>query len=161
MNILNSRTIKIVSLFSVLIFILNITQKANAKYLAEETYIVAHVNIDVSAPKIELIDIKSEIKEDMNQTSIIDIELKLTEKNILKNNFTKESIEILVADKAVIPHFYEVKEIQKENEFILYQLKIKGIKEKGYLNLKIKEGCVIDKSQNFNKEVILKTNIIL
>lgn len=161
MNSIKNRIIKISILFLGLIYIVNITSSTYAKYLSEEIYTVANVNIDVTNPKIELLDIKSEENDYIDKTSIININLKLTEKNILENNFNKENIDILIENNKVIPHFYELKEMYKENECIFYKLKIKLIKESGNLNIKIKEGCVIDESNNSNQEIILETNISL
>lgn len=142
-----------------IILLINIS---NAKYTFDNIYTVAKIDIDRQPPQIELIKIENtniDDKKYANQTHIITAQIKIIEKNILENNFKKDNIKILINQKEVIPQIYDIKEFEKGNEFIIYEIKLGKLKGKGKLEIKINEGTIKDNAININQEMIIDTNI--
>lgn len=78
------------------------SQSVFAKYVIEEVNVVAKLAIDKTPPVIELIDIISSNKNYptyANQTHLISGHIKVTEKNIMKNTLSTDTIKIAVGNR--------------------------------------------------------------
>ncbi|MCI8383578.1 MAG: hypothetical protein HFJ33_01700 [Clostridia bacterium] len=155
-----SKTKKIFTLlFFILIFTL-LFHKTFAKYVIETIDTVAKIDIDRCPPNIELIDaISSNIDYPTyaNQTHTITIHLKLTEKNIIRNNLSSNTIKIAVGnrysinDQDIIPvTFKNFSLISDHVTEKIYELSFTHTTGNGSLAIIIPEGLVEDKSR-FNQ----------
>ena len=89
----------LVCTFLIFINLLLFQSSSFAKYTWDVSNIVAQLNIDRHAPEIELLDISSANPDDpnlANKKQIITGHLKLTEKNIRKNDISIHTIKVLV-----------------------------------------------------------------
>lgn len=135
-----------------------------AKYIITSEHIIANINIDGVIPKIEMINIRNTNSKYYNYASrkhTITIKLKVIEKNIIKNNFNKEHIKILVGEKETIPKTYDIKEISKDNENIIYEIKLSEILGDGKLKIKVEQATIVDKGEQVNEERNFETGIII
>ena len=133
-----------------------------AKYIFDATYSIANIDIDRNPPKIELVSLentKTRYEKYANKTHTITAKIRVTEKNIIENNFGKEKIKILIQEEEVNPEIYEIKEVEKNSESKIYQIKLSKLIGNGKLKIVIKEGTIKDKSDNINKEIIFDTDI--
>ncbi len=133
-----------------------------AKYIFEATYTVASIDIDRNPPKIELLSLENTntgYEKYANQTHTITAKVKVTEKNIIENHFGKEKVKILIQETAVNPEIYEIKELERNNESIIYQIKLSKLTGNGKLKIVVEEGTIKDKSDNINEETIFDTGI--
>ncbi len=133
-----------------------------AKYIFDATYTIANIDIDRNPPKIELVSLENTntgYEKYANQTHTITAKIKVIEKNIIENNFGKEKIKILIQEKEVNPEIYEIKEVEKNSESIIYQIKLSKLTGNGKLKIVVKEGTIKDKSDNINKETIFDTDV--
>ncbi len=135
-----------------------------AKYIITSEHIIANINIDGVIPKIEMINIRNTNSKYYNYASrkhTITIKLKVIEKNIIKNNFNKEHIKILVGERETIPKTYDIKEISKDNENIIYEIKLSEILGDGKLKIKVEQATIVDKGEQVNEEKNFETGIII
>lgn len=133
-----------------------------AKYTFDNICTAVTIDIDRKCPEIKLIEINNSntgYEKYANKTHIITIKIEVIEKNIIKNNFNKENIKILVNDRETNPEVYEIKELSNNQDKIIYEIKLKGLYGDGLLKMKINKGVIIDKSNNFNLENIINTEI--
>lgn len=120
------------------------------------------IDIDRRQPEIELIKIANTnigYENYANKTHIITAQIKVVEKNIIENNFKKENIKILINKNEIVPSIYEIKELSKTQDTIIYEIKLGNLTGDGKLEIKIPEGIVKDKSSNINIEKIIDTKI--
>ena len=95
---------KIVSILFITIFCIFINTIVNAKYLIENQFEIANLDIDGTKPKIEVISINNTNKEYenyANKTHTITVKVKITEKNIQNIYFDKEHIKIKLDDNII------------------------------------------------------------
>lgn len=150
---------KIIVFLVVFCLLMIICINCYAKYIITSEQIIANINIDGLIPKIEMIDVKNTNSKYPNYASrkhTVTIKLKVIEKNIIKNYFDKEHIKILVGEKETIPKMYEIKEISKDKDNRIYEIKLSGILGDGKLNIKVEQATIIDKGEQVNEEKILK-----
>lgn len=132
----------------------------------ENTIDVANMNIDRTKPKIELIEIQNtntNYPKYANKTHTISFKIKVTEKNIGKNNFVKDFFGFKLDENNIniAEDNLSIKEIESTNEGKIYKIDIKEISGNGKLSMQIKEGVIIDKgglkseSQNIDSGIII------
>ena len=153
---------KVVVFISVILIVLCTNIINYAKYNFENIYTAISIDIDRNIPKIELIELSNTnvgYEKYANKTHTITAKIKVTEKNIIQNNFNKDNIKILVNEKEIKPENFEIKELSKNKESIIYEVKLKGLTGDGTLKIKINEGTIVDKSNNKNLEKLINTEI--
>ncbi len=148
--------------FGMVIFIIMINTNVNAKYLLEYTHTIANIQIDQIPPKVELISaINTQTANETyeNQTNSLIVTIKIIEKNIQKNNFNQNYVEVLVGDKKLEPEKYEIIKVEQTSKIVLYNIKLHKIVGEENLKIKVKEGTIEDISNNKNQEQIFVIGI--
>lgn len=139
-------------------------QNVFAKYVIEDINIVAKINIDKSIPKIELIDIVSSninYPTYANKSHLITGHIKITEKNIVKNNLSPNNIKIKVGDNFISPNFNNFSLISDNINEKIYEFSFTNTMTDGHLVIVIPEGIVEDKSGLVNKEQYISSGIYI
>ena len=158
------KTIKIlICLFIIFWFSLSF-QTSFAKYVIETTSLVAKLNIDRSKPNLELIDISTSNLEHpnyANKTYSITGHIKIIEKNIVKNNLSKDNIKILVNNNLTSVNFTNFDLISENTNEKIYEFTFLNTLGDGTLSIEIPEGIVEDKSSLVNDKKTFSTNIII
>ncbi len=158
---MKKRSIHIKFVFSCIIFIILISINiiASAKYVFEYSFTVANVNIDLTKPIIEVLDIQNTnegYQEYANKTHVITLKVKVTEKNIdiAKDTLDPREIEVRVDEVKQNPQIW-VNEIKRNNDEIYYDILLGNIEENGNLTVIIKDGAIINtKNMESDKKVI-------
>lgn len=135
-----------------------------AKYIIEDTFVVAKLDIDQCKPTIELIDLISSntnYPTYANKTHIITGHIKITEKNIVKNNLSANTIKILVANQAITPIFKSFSLISQNANEKIYEFSFTNTINDGALSIMIPKGIVEDKSGLINDQKNFSTNLII
>ncbi len=133
-----------------------------AKYVVDNTLLVADINIDGEIPKIEFINVSNtneKYNKFANKTHTITIELGVKERNIKEEN-TLDNIKFLLDNEEFKP---KNKNVTKKSmgEYVYYTITLTGITGNGRLKLKVPEGSVVDIANQVNKEAIFDTGIII
>lgn len=145
---------KIVFLF---IFIIIFGGKiSQAKYIMEQTILVAKINIDTNPPKIELMNIKS--IPNKNKIYNINVQVKVIENNIKENYFNKDKIKIYIDGEIINKESYEINKLQEIDNYIIYEIQINEIMLEEKLKIIIPEGTIRDYSNNKSEEKIIQNN---
>lgn len=145
---------KIVFLF---IFIMIIFCRiSQAKYVVEQTILIAKVNIDTIPPKIELMNITSIPSQ--NKIYEIKIQIKVIENNIKENHFNKDEINICIEGEMVNKELYKINKIKEADNYIIYEIKVENIMLEGQLKIIIPEGIMQDYANNKSEEKIIENN---
>lgn len=111
---------KIAFLFCVIIIV---SCKENyAKYIVEQTILIAEINIDTIFPEIELISITETPEKEQYK---VNFQIKVVENNIKINKFNKENIVARIGEKKIENEEYELNKVYEGEKFILYEIKIK------------------------------------
>lgn len=100
MYILHKKTKIFITLWILFIFSL-LFQTTSAKYVIENINVIAKIDIDRCKPDIELIDIVSsnlDYPTYANQNHLITGHLKITERNIVRNDLSPAHIKVAVTD---------------------------------------------------------------
>lgn len=160
---MHKKTKIFISLFFISIFSI-IFQTSSAKYVIENTYTIAKIDIDRCKPNIELIDIISsntDYPTYANNTHLITGHIKITEKNIIKNDLSPDNIKITVANNLITPEFKSFSLISENATEKIYEFSFTNTICDGPLTLVIPEGIVEDKSGLINEQTYLSTGIII
>lgn len=152
-----------ISLLFIFIFYI-LFQTSFAKYVIEDTYVAAKLDIDTCKPTIELIDITTSnegYNTYANKTHVITGHLKLIEKNIITNNLNSENIKIKVNNVLISPNFIDFSLSSETSDEKIYEFSFTNTINDGNLVIVIPEGLVEDKSGLVNEEKNLFTEIII
>ena len=155
---------KIAAFLIIFVALLGINTAVYGKYVIEYTNTIANIDIDRNPPKIEMLNIENTntgYEKYANQTHTITAKIKVTEKNIIQNNFNKDNVQILIGGQVQnIPNM-EISQIEKGNDYIIYKVVLQKILGDGILEIKVNAGTIIDKSNNQNKETKIATGITI
>lgn len=111
---------KIAFLFCVIIIVF--CKENYAKYIVEQTILIAEINIDTIFPEIELISITETPEKEQYK---VNIQIKVVENNIKINKFNKENIVAIIGEKKIENGDYELNKVYEGEKFILYEIKLK------------------------------------
>lgn len=149
----------------ILIFIFSILfHISSAKYIIESIYTVAKLDIDRCHPNIELIDINSSnttYPTYANKTHLISGHIKITEKNIIRNDFSQNNLKITVAHHPITPEFKTFSLLSENADEKIYEFSFTNTTNDGSLVLIIPEGIIEDKSGLRNQQKEFATNICI
>lgn len=155
---------KIVSILFITIFCIFINTIVNAKYLIENQFEIANLDIDGTKPKIEVISINNTNKEYenyANKTHTITVKVKITEKNIQNIYFDKEHIKIKLDDNIISADSMKLTKLEDIQDGKIYQIQLDNISENGKLKINILEGTVVDKGALKNDNLEIDTKITI
>lgn len=158
---MHKKTKIFISLFFFFIFCILI-QSSFAKYVIEDTYVIAKLDIDRCKPNIELIDMVSSNEENpthANKTHLITGHIKIIEKNIVRNDLSPDNIKITVDNHFVTPEFKNFSLISDNTTEKIYEFSFTNTTGNGSLLLVIPEGIVEDQSGLINEQKHLATSI--
>lgn len=153
----------IISLFFIFIFSI-IFQSSFAKYVIEDTFVVAKLDIDRCQPDIQLLDIttsNTKYSTYANKTHLISVHIKITEKNIVRNDLSPDNINITVANNLIKPDFQSFSLISENATEKIYEFSFNNTTNDGSLSIIIPAGIVEDKSGLTNDKKIFSTNILI
>lgn len=111
---------KIAFLFCVIIIVF--CKENHAKYIVEQTILIAEINIDTIFPEIELISITETPEKEQYK---VNFQIKVVENNIKINKFNKENIVARIGEKKIENEEYELNKVYEGEKFILYEIKLK------------------------------------
>lgn len=145
---------KIIIVIFIILHILIIVSQS--KYIKQENFTIAKINIDTIAPEIEILNIQN-IMYEKEGDIIYDviINFKIIESNIKKKNI--DNIKIFIDEKNI----ESFKMIEKDNKNIelFYELSINNLKRNQIVKIIMKKGIVIDNANNQNEEKIIEHKI--
>lgn len=154
---MHKKTKILITLFFIFIFTI-LFQITFAKYVIEDTQVVAKLDIDCCKPNIELIDITSSNKNYptyANQTHVITGHLKLTEKNIVRNDLSIDTLKVAVGNRYditendyITPTFKNFSLLSEKETEKIYEFSFTHTIGNGALVLMIPAGTVEDKSRS-------------
>ena len=104
---------KIAFLFCVIIIVF--CKENYAKYIVEQTILIAEINIDTIFPEIELISITETPEKEQYK---VNFQIKVVENNIKINKFNKENIVARIGEKKIENEEYELNKVYEGEEFI-------------------------------------------
>lgn len=160
---MHKKTKIFISLFLIFIFS-TIFQVSFSKYLIENTHIVAKLDIDRCKPNIELIDIISSntsYPTYANKTHFITGHIKITEKNIIRNDLSIDTIKIQINKNLITPKFKNFRLVSENATEKIYEFSFTNIEGNGRLVIIIPEGIIEDKSGLFNELKYFSTDILI
>lgn len=165
MNKIKNKYIKKILIALIInISIISITTIIKAKYILQNEFYIADLNIDRTKPKIELISITNTntgYESYANKTHEIKVTVKITEKNLKDIFCDKEHVKIKIDDKYINIKSIEFKKIQDFQEVKIYEIKLQNIEENGKLKIEFIEGIAVDISELKNDKIEFDTNIII
>lgn len=141
-----------------------IFQTCLAKYVIEDTVTVAKLDIDRCKPNIELIDISSSntnYPTYANQTHLITGHIKIMEKNVVRNIFSLNKIQILVGNTTIMPEFKSFFLVSENSNEKIYEFSFTNTTLDGSLAILIPSGIVEDKSGSLNEQKCFSTGIFI
>lgn len=162
-NIKNKYLKKIAIIILISISIILISTIINAKYIFQNEFYIANLDIDRTKPKIELLSITNTNKgyeKYANKTHTIAVTIQITDKNLKDVFCDKEHIKIKIDDVYINPTNLEITKINNSKENT-YEIKLKNIKENGKLKIEFIEGVAIDKGGLKNDKLEVDTNITI
>lgn len=155
---------KLISFICIILFGIFTNTIVNAKYVFNNQFEIANLNIDRSKPVIELINIENSntgFEKYANKTHTIGINVKFKDKNIDKVFCDKEYVKIKIDNNYVEiqdMQFIKISEGQGEKT---YKIQLKNVNYNGKLQIEFIKGTVIDISKLENEQLEIDTEIII
>lgn len=147
-----------------ILIILGIQNIVYGKYVNERVFKIGEINIDRNPPKIELISIENSNQQYPGYASKlheISIKIKIIEKNIKNISITKENISLILGEELIDDYNITINEVENGEGYKIYKININNILGDGELKFKIKQGSIIDKSNNVSEEFFINTKIAI
>lgn len=160
---MHTKTKIFISLFFILIFCA-CSQISFAKYVIEDINLVAKLDIDRCKPEIELISIHSSntnYESYANKNHIITVRIKITEKNIVINQFSQNNIKISVGGYLITPNYESFSLISENSSEKIYEFSFSNTIGDGNLQIEIPGSIIEDKSGLKNDTKTFKTGILI
>lgn len=155
---------KAIMLPIIFFIVIGIGNVVYGKYITNSIFTIAKVNVESKPPEIKFMGVTNSntgYEAYANKTHILNVKLKVIEQNIKTNNFNKNYIEILVNGVAQNVGVFEIQELERKDDYIVYNLKLSGIDGNGDLSIRINKGAIIDKygNQNISTRFVLNITI--
>lgn len=163
-KIKNNVSIKISIALIISMFIISISTIIQAKYIFQNEFYIANLNIDRTKPKIELVSIdntNTSYKGYANKTHTITIKVKITDKNLKKVTLDKDHVKIKINDKYNDNAKIQSKKIQDTTGGVIYQIELSNLDGNGNLKVDFLEGTAIDTGELKSELLEINTNIII
>ena len=147
---------KNIMLLIFILIILGIQNIVYGKYVNERVFKIGEINIDRNPPKIELISIENSNQQYPGYASKlheISIKIKIIEKNIKNISITKENISLILGEELIDDYNITINEVENGEGYKIYKININNILGDGELKFKIKQGSIIDKSNNVSEKL--------
>ena len=161
-NIKNKYFTKILNILLISIFVISINTIIEAKYIIQNEFYIANLNIDRTKPKIELISITNTntgYESYANKTHTIKVTVKITDKNLKDIFCDKEHVKVKIDDNYINIENIEFKKTKDSQEEKVYEIKLQNIEENGKLKIEFIEGTVIDVAELKNNKIEFDTSI--
>lgn len=155
---------KIIFLGIIVIFLITIHTSSSAKYIFNNQFEIADLNIDRTKPKIEVINIQNTNKGYelyANKTHTITLKVKIIEKNIKEINLNNKFIDVIVNNQKVEKLEMNIKETTPINNDRTFLIQISKLEGNGILDVIFKEGTVVDKALWESDEINVDTKITI
>lgn len=130
-----------------------ILQTSFAKYIIEDTFVAAKLDIDKSKPIIEVTYIAT------SNTHLITGHIKITEKNIVRNDLSSDNIKVTVDNNLITPEFKSFSLISENTTEKIYEFSFYYSGTTGSLCITIPEGIVEDISGLINEKTYFSIDI--
>lgn len=134
------------------------------KYVIENTYMAATINIDRNPPEITSVYIQntnSEYKYYANKSHKITVQLKVIEEHIMQNNFNTKNVTAFVGKNKIPSENIQIDKIEEIKDYITYNVVLTNIEGNGNLTLEVERGTIVDTSNNINFKKVIITNIVI
>ena len=151
---------KVLAIIILNILIISFCTNIYAKYVVQEEFCIANLNIDRTKPKIELVNISNtntEYPEYANNEDTITIKIKIIESNIKNVFLDSNHIKAMIDNTQVEEKLIIISDLGQN----IYQIQLKNLKENGKLKLDFLEGTVVDKGDLKNEEIMVDTKITI
>lgn len=155
---------KLYSIVLISIFFIFINTVVNAKYLMENQFEIANLNIDRTKPEIQLVSINNTntgYESYANKTHTITIKIKIIEKNIKNILLDKDHIKIKLNNNYINLDVIKVNKLEDIENGKMYQIQLNNITGNGKLKIEILKGSIIDKGDLVNELKEIDTKIIV
>ena len=142
---MNKKFIIIILFFIFLFLIPFYYQFSFSKYVFNESFIATKIQID-KKPVIEVLSISNTntgYEKYANSTHFVTLRIKVTEKNVAINHFTRDNIQILVNDTTMNPSI-KLSLLSNNNGEMLYDLILSNLTGNGNLSIVFPEGIIED-----------------
>ena len=155
---------KLISSIFIMVLCILINTIVNAKYVIENQFEIAKLNIDRTKPVIELIDITNTnvgYENYANKEDTITLKLKIIEKNISKIYFDEEHVKIKLDNNYIVEYSINAEKIEDVKDGEIYKLHLSNINGNGKLKIDLLEGTILDKGSLVNNFQEIDTQIII
>lgn len=162
---INSKvSIKLLITLIISMFIISITTTIHAKYIFQNEFYIANLNIDRTKPKIELVDITNNntgYESYANKTHTITIKVKITDKNLKDVILDKDHVKIKIDDADANYVNIKSRKIQDIADGGIYKIELSNLEGNGNLKVDILEGTTVDTGELKNELLEINTNITI
>ena len=155
---------KLLVILFIVVYIILISKNIYAKYVFQNEFCIANLNIDRTKPKIELLSINNSnigYEGYANKNHTITIKIKITDKNLENVNLDKNHIQIKIYDDYLENENIKSNKIQDVEYGGIYQIELNNLEGNGNLTVYILEGIAIDTAGLQNEMLEINTNIII
>ena len=164
MKKIKSKVSKIILTLILSFIVISLSKNIYAKYIFQEEFCIANLNIDRTKPKIEILSVENtntQYPKYANIEDTITMKIKITEKNQKEKLLDKNHIKAEINNKNCESTVISCTSIEKKGIEETYKIQINKLDGNGKLKLKIVEGAVTDEGDLKNQETSIDTGITI
>lgn len=135
-----------------------------AKYVFQDEFCIANLDIDRTCPKIELVSIQnsdSNFKNYANKIHKIIAKIKVGDKNLKELFLDKSHVKVKIKDKIVDNVNIEFGQVQDKAYYKTFEIQLSNLEVDGELKLVFLEGLAVDNGGLKNTTIEISTDIVV
>lgn len=135
-----------------------------AKYIFQDEFCIANLNIDRTRPQIELVSIQNsdiDYKNYANKTQKVIAKIKVEDKNLKEIFLDTNYFKIKINDKFINNVNINFGEVQDKADYKVFDVELCNLEFDGNLNLFFLEGFAVDNGGLKNETIEIGTDIVV
>ena len=167
MKIKNKFFVNLITIAILGLFIISLSPKVDAKYIFQNEFCIANLNIDRTKPKINLIKISNNNKYPnyANKTHLVELEIDVIDKNLKDVFLDNNHIKVKVGKEYINNVDLKVTKVKDIENGVKYTIGFVNLERNGFLNIEFIAGTAVDsgvlESENLNVDTKLIIDYII
>ena len=163
MKIKNKFFVNLITIAILGLFIISLSPKVDAKYIFQNEFCIANLNIDRTKPKINLIKISNNNKYPnyANKTHLVELEIDVIDKNLKDVFLDNNHIKVKVGKEYINNVDLKVTKVKDIENGVKYTIGFVNLERNGFLNIEFIAGTAVDAGGLESENLNVDTKIII
>lgn len=155
---------RVIIVIGICFFITLYCTNSYAKYVFQDEFCIANLNIDRTRPQIELVSIQNsdpDYKNYVNKTQKVIAKIKVEDKNLKELLLDANHFKIKINDKFIDSVNINFGKVQDKADYKVFDVELSNLEFDGNLKLVFLEGFAVDNGGLKNETIEIGTDIVV